>query len=158
MLENKSNEAYHYIECGLDNVFLYNIPIVHDQGGEQVVCIPRIHVLHKVIAQGIIIKNGLLSGKEIRFLRTEMGLKQSELAQIIGKDQQTIGRWERGENTPDKTTDILIRIMAKDILELTQDMPNPEEISQLVNNEPANDNKINIDGEKNHYSLMSSVA
>lgn len=157
-MENKRNEAYHYLECGLDNVFLYNIPIVHDQGGEQVVCIPRIHALHKVIAQGIIIKKGLLNGKEIRFLRTEMGLKQSELAKIIGKDQQTIGRWERGENAPDKTTDILIRIMAKDILRLIDDMPNPEKISQLVNNEPANDNKINIDGDKYQYSLMNNVA
>ncbi|MBR1605586.1 MAG: helix-turn-helix domain-containing protein [Alphaproteobacteria bacterium] len=143
-------EAYHYTESGLDNVYLYNISVVQDIKGEKVIYVPKINQLHKVIAEGIIYKKGLISVQEIKFLRTEMGLKQSELSGLLGKEAQAVGRWERGDNSIDKTTDTLLRLLVAQYLNLEI---NPKHISELVAIKAANDN-INIDGTDNNYKLM----
>lgn len=145
-------QPYHYTESGLDNVYLYNIQNIEDVQGEKVIYIPKINQLHKVIAQGIINKTGLLNNKEIRFLRTEMEMKQSELSNFLGKEAQAVGRWERGECVIDKTTDTLIRILTAKILGLAI---NIEKIPELNQKDAANDN-INIDGSNNQYQLMAS--
>ncbi len=65
--------------------------------GEQTICISHINELHNVIATALLKKKGELTGKEIHFLRSHVLFSQSELANLIGKDGQTVGRWERGE-------------------------------------------------------------
>ncbi len=147
-------EPYHYIESGLDNVYLYNLPEVQDIQGEGVIYIPRINQLHRVIAQGIINKNGLLNCHEIRFLRTEMEMKQSEFSNLLGKEAQACGRWERNECPVDKTTDTLIRILTAKIMDIPV---NIEKIPELNQKDAANDN-INIDGSNEIYTLMSATA
>jgi DNA-binding XRE family transcriptional regulator len=37
-------------------------------------------------------------------MRVSSGYSQSELGKMIGKTQQTLARWEQGENQPDITT------------------------------------------------------
>lgn len=143
-------KVYHYTESGLDNVYLYNISIVSDCKGEQVVYIPNVNQLHKVIAQGIINKNGIIDGKELRFLRTEIGFRQAEFSNQLGKEAQAVGRWERGECPMDKTVDTLIRIISAALLGLEIDM---EKIPALHQQSAANDN-INIDGSNENYKLM----
>ena len=143
---------YHYTESGLDNVYLYNISVMQDVAGEDTICIPHINQLHKVIATALLHKKGELTGKEIRFLRTNALLSQAELAELIGKDGQTVGRWERGECPLDKSMDMLIRLA----LLQTMNMPlNFTQISHLSSQKPANDN-INIDGSNQHYKLMTA--
>ena len=68
---------YQYTACGLDNVYLEKMNVVQDDAGEKF--IPAIGELHRVIAEGIITAPSM-TGKEIRFLRTEMGQNQDELA------------------------------------------------------------------------------
>jgi len=51
-------------------------------------------------------------------LRTEMGMTQAELAQLLHRDTQTVGRWERGEVALDATPDIVIRQLAAEKLRL----------------------------------------
>ncbi len=102
---------YHYTECGLDNVILCNIDVIQDDGGKIVTEIPSINRLHKELARAVITSEGSIDGKELRFLRTEMGLTQDELAQRLHKDRQTIGRWERGEVPIDNADEIIIRLM-----------------------------------------------
>lgn len=148
----KMQQIYHYTESGLDNVYLHNINIVHDSKGEEVVYIPKVNQLHQVIAQGIINKAGIINGKELRFLRTEIGLKQAELSSQLGKEAQAVGRWERGECPIDKTTDTLIRIIAAAFLGLKIDLT---EIPALHQKQAANDN-INIDGTDENYQLMAA--
>lgn len=148
-------EPYHYKECGLDNVYLYNIPIVKDIEGEEVICIPKVNKLHKIIAEGIIYKKGILNAKEIKFLRTQIGFSQEDFAKLLGKKELSLGRWERGETKTDVTTDILIRMIAIKYLDL-KDI-DIEVISGMSRMDSANDN-INIDGYKSDYRLMDCCA
>ncbi|NCC68649.1 MAG: XRE family transcriptional regulator [Clostridia bacterium] len=43
-------------------------------------------------------------GNVLRSMRVSSGYSQSELGKMIGKTQQTLARWEQGENQPDITT------------------------------------------------------
>ena len=38
-----------------------------------------------------------------------MGKTQAELAQLLHRDTQSVGRWEREENVPDPIHDMIIR-------------------------------------------------
>jgi len=111
---------YQYTECGLDNVMIENMQVVVDDTGEEVYEIANILGLHKVIAACIIRHPHGISPKELRFLRTEMGMTQAELAEIVKKDHQTVGRWERGEKPIDQNAELLIRLLAAERLELPQ--------------------------------------
>lgn len=88
---------YHFKECGLDNIYLRN-------GYEEVkttegaaVGIHALDELMRVIAEGIANKRGHLSGKELRFLRVEMDLSQKALGELMGKSDQSVAKWEKGE-------------------------------------------------------------
>ena len=145
-------QPYHYKECGLDNVFIYNMPTIEDMNGEQTFYIKKINLLHRAIAEGIIRKNGLLNAKEIRFLRTEMGYTQKQFSEVLGKEAQACGRWERGENPIDKTTDSLIRISASDYLRIKSDL---EEIASR-NSLDEKAKNIDIDGANYQYKLIAA--
>ena len=94
---------YRYTECGLDNVFIKGIEPTIDDHGEEVHWIPNVNGLHKIIAYGIVEGGTGMSGQELRFLRTEMGLTQAELAKHVHCDAQTVARWEKGQ-TPIQAT------------------------------------------------------
>ena len=109
---------YRYTECGLDNVIIVNMDVVKDDAGEVVYMLPNINGLHKVIAHGILAQDFGMSPTELRFLRSEMGMTQGELAALVKKDHQTIGRWERGEKPIDQNAEAVIRRIAADRLEI----------------------------------------
>ena len=115
MTESFEN-AYRYTECGLDNVFLRDLPVTRDKAGEATVTIPFINKLHRVIRLGLALKDTGLDPKELRFLRTELGLTQAEMAEVVHKDAQTVGRWERGETPIDESAETLIRLMTLETL------------------------------------------
>jgi transcriptional regulator with XRE-family HTH domain len=114
---------YRYDECGLENVIIRGMEVRTDDSGEEVYSIPNIVGLHKVIAHCVITRAHGILPDELRFLRTEMGLTQAELAQIVKKDQQTIGRWERGEKPVDPNAEMVIRIIAAEKLGINPEMP-----------------------------------
>lgn len=143
---------YHYTECGLDNVYIYNVPMLTDIKGEKTICIPKINLLHKAISEGIIRKNGLINAKEIRFLRTELGYTQAQFSELLGKEAQACGRWEREEVNIDKTTDSLIRIEVANYLNIQIKLG---DVSAL-NSSTTKKNNINIDGLNNQYKLMAA--
>ncbi|WP_417487739.1 helix-turn-helix domain-containing protein [Maricaulis sp.] len=103
---------YRYDECGLDNVILEGFPIQTDDAGDEVITIPNVNLLHQVLVYAVANKEGGLTPKEIRFLRSEMGMSQAQLAKLIGRDGQTIGRWERGDTNIDQTAEIVLRLKA----------------------------------------------
>jgi transcriptional regulator with XRE-family HTH domain len=119
---------YMYTECGLDNVIIKNMHVVVDDAGEEVYEIANILGLHKVIAACIIRHLHGISPKELRFLRTEMGMTQAELARLVKKDHQTMGRWERGKTPMDPNAEALIRLMAAERL----DIPREATIEELA--------------------------
>ena len=72
---------FRYTDCGLENVVIEGLESQIDDAGEEVVVIPNIFGLHKVLAYCIITRPHGLRPDELKFLRTEMGLTQAELAE-----------------------------------------------------------------------------
>lgn len=105
-------EGYRYTACGLDNVYLVGLPTCEDRAGDETITIPSINQLHAVLQEQVALKDTGLDPKEIRFLRTELGLTQAQLAQHVHKDAQTVGRWERGETAIDGASETILRAMA----------------------------------------------
>lgn len=110
--------VYRYTESGLDNVFIEGVSFVTDDAGETCITVPNINGLHKAIATGIVRQKAGMTGREMRFLRTEIGLTQAELAIIVHREALAISRWERGENPIDSNAEALIRLFAAQKLEL----------------------------------------
>jgi DNA-binding transcriptional regulator YiaG len=109
---------YHYAECGLDNVLIEGLPPCKDDDGDDVITIPNVNSLHRAIAEGIVEHNAGMSGAELRFLRTEMGMTQAELAKVVHHDGQSVGRWERGEVPIDPAAEAVVRMLATEKLRL----------------------------------------
>ncbi|MEI9904138.1 MAG: hypothetical protein WDN06_09245 [Asticcacaulis sp.] len=80
---------YHYKSCGLDNVVLKDLPLITDDSGEPCVRIPNINGLHRALLRAVVTKTDGLNGKELRFMRTELGLTQAQLAELLIIDGQT---------------------------------------------------------------------
>ncbi len=110
--------VYRYMESGLDNVFIEGVSFVTDDAGEACITVPNINGLHKAIATGIVRQKAGMTGREMRFLRTEIGLTQAELAVIVHREALAISRWERGEVPIDSNAEALIRLFAAQKLEL----------------------------------------
>jgi DNA-binding transcriptional regulator YiaG len=146
---------YHYTECGLPSVWIENINIVTDDAGEETYRIPHINSLHRAIAKAIVSSRVGLTGPELRFLRTEMGLTQAELASFVHKDGQTVGRWERGECPIDENAQTVIRIIANANLKL--DGPEASELARFSVT-TALTPSIHIDGSNpEEYRLMDAA-
>ena len=156
-MENKENSEYHYTECGLDDVYIEQLKVIVDDHGEETIAIPYVNQLHKVIAQSIVESSSTMTGKRLRFLRTEMGLTMAELGKIVHKDQQSIGRWERGENPIDANAEALIRLIVIERLKL-QPSTSAEMVSELCL--PRTETKpIRIDGnDPKHYRPVKEAA
>lgn len=145
---------YRYSECGLDNVVIENMPVVIDDAGEEVYSIPNIVGLHKVIAYSIITQSYSIGPAELRFLRTEMGLTQAELGQLVKKDHQTIGRWERGEKPIDQNAESVIRLVAAERLEVETELSLEELVKRCV--PTAKFQEITIDGsDPSNYQIAA---
>lgn len=112
------SSRYHYTECGLDNVFIEGMEAVVDDAGETVYEIPNINQLHRVIAYAIVDQDAAMSPKELRYLRTELGLTQAELAKVVHTDEQTVRRWEQGKCPVNSSSEIVIRMLALETLGL----------------------------------------
>ncbi len=146
---------YHYTECGFDNVFIKDMDTIQDHGGEATVTISAVARLHQVIAEGMITRSLKMSGKELCFLRTEMGLTQDKLADILKVTLLTISRWEREETPIKDTAEMLVRLMAAERLELDINM-DVDEVSAKVTRSPRKD-PIRIDGrDPQHYQLVAA--
>lgn len=121
--------AYHYKECGLDNVLVEGMVPSRDDDGDEVITIPNVPGLHRAIVTAIVMREAGMSGSELRFLRTEMGMTQAELAIIVHHDAQSIGRWERNENPIEPTSEAVIRLLAVERLKLSVPASTIEELS-----------------------------
>ncbi len=104
----KMNQSYHYTECGLKNIWLDGVYL--DKEGDPV--IPHLTQLHEVIAKGVALQKNRLSGNEIRFLRTHIGLSGADFARKIVKvSPETVSRWEHDKQVMDVSTELLLRML-----------------------------------------------
>jgi DNA-binding transcriptional regulator YiaG len=96
---NMKNETmYHYTECGLDYVYLADGFKVHETAYGPAIEIENADALDRVIAATIIGAQKSFTGQEVRFLRGLMDMTQVELGRLLGKDAQTIARWEKDKS------------------------------------------------------------
>lgn len=104
-------KTYHYKSCGLPNVILQGgFDVIETEYGEAV-SIRDLEGLHKVLGHVIANKKQLLNKHEIRFLRKEMELTQSELAIWLGVKEPTIRSWESGRSKISLSSEKLLRVM-----------------------------------------------
>ena len=52
-----------------------------------------------------------MTGRELWFLRQELGLSQAQLARLIRQDVQAVARWEKGRSRLPGAADRLVRLL-----------------------------------------------
>ena len=104
-------DMYHYIECGLDDVWLENGFRYRESDRGMTVSISAVDALHEAIGINLCENRRTLTGREIRFLRHEMLMSQSVLALLLDVKELTINRWETGKTSMPRAAEILIRLL-----------------------------------------------
>jgi len=160
----KNSVDYHYTECGLDNVLIKNMPVVKDDDGDEIVMIKGINVLHCLILLALVEKDGAWSPKEFKFVRTELGMTQSQLGELVDKDRQTIARWEKDETEVDRNAEKVIRLQVIDHLselkvleasEIESELTQVRVVSNRVRPGAANQ-QIVIDASGDRYTRIAA--
>lgn len=105
------SKSYHYTECGLPNVHLKNGYTLDIIDGEEHLSIDDMNGLHNVIGSEVVDKNHGLTGDEFKFLRLQFNHSRRVLGELLGVDQQTVGRWEKEDTAIPKTVDVTIRLL-----------------------------------------------
>jgi putative transcriptional regulator len=114
----KSQQSYHYKECGLDNVFLKNIELrVCEVCGLRAPRLLRMRELHGTLARAVAMQPCPLRGMDIRFLRKQLGYSAKQWATFLRIDTSTLSRWENGQQEIGTQSDTLIRLLYFRILD-----------------------------------------
>lgn len=92
--------GHHYIESGLDNVWLDNGFTRHRTPYGEGASVQDVAGLHKAIGRWLVGRSHALTGAELRFLRIEMELTQRNLAAMLGVEEQAVRRWEKTRDKP----------------------------------------------------------
>ena len=104
-----SKETYHYVECGLPNVWLSNgFEIVKTPYGTGV-SIRDQEGLHRCIARALCDKPKKLTGAEFRYLRRELDLSQKLMGQLFGITAKQVRNIEHGVTPMREPYNCLIR-------------------------------------------------
>src|SRR5258708_5099510 len=106
-----AHKLYHFEECGLDNVWLADGFTFQRTAYGRGVSFDDFEGVHRTIARHLVETLGALDGNEVRFLRKELDLSQAGLASLLGYDEQTVSRWERGVSTVPPAADRLLRAL-----------------------------------------------
>ena len=104
-------EPLHYTACGLDNVYLVSGYDIHKTPYGEGISVKDLDQLHEAIGRYLASQKKDLSGKELRYLRKEMDLTQSELGRLIGLSYQQVARWEKEESEITGPADLLVRAL-----------------------------------------------
>lgn len=106
-------ESYHYIESGLDNVWLHNgYDVDQDADFENLTRLMDVNGLHRSIAKTLLIKTAPLFGSEFKFLRTHCSLSQGDVADTIEITEEDVFKIEELSDKPVDSwqTDVLFRV------------------------------------------------
>jgi len=106
---------YHYTECGLDNVWLENGYVTKQTAYGVATSIDDAIGLHKVLAMELTQKLGKVTGKELRFMRTVLGMSQEGLSKCVGATEQSVSLWERTGKVP-QYADSILRLLVSEKL------------------------------------------
>ncbi len=101
----------HYTACGLGDVYLLSGYEIEDTPHGRTLSIRHLDELHRTIGLFIARHKKVMNGRDLRFLRKQMDLTQSELGAQIGLSSQQIARGEKGESEISGPTDRLVRAL-----------------------------------------------
>lgn len=101
-------KPYHYVECGLDDIFLLNGVSENETKYGVMVHVENLNGLHRAIGLHIVEKEDPMSGAEFRFLRKQMEITQAKLAKVFSVTDQTIANYEK-DNSRLGPADALMR-------------------------------------------------
>jgi DNA-binding transcriptional regulator YiaG len=106
-----SAKPYHFLDSGLPNVYLVGVKYwVCGKCGAQSAEIPAPEQLMNVIGESVVMKAGILTGPEIKFLRKRVGKKAADFAALINKTPEHFSKLETGGLPLAESTDKLIRL------------------------------------------------
>lgn len=104
-------KPYHFVDSGLPNVYLIDVKYwTCGKCGAQSAEIPAPEQLMNVIAESIVMKQGVLTGAEVRFLRKRIGKKAADFAALINNTPEHFSKLETGALPLQEPADKLIRL------------------------------------------------
>lgn len=153
-------QKYHYVESGLENIYLIGVNEYHCTKCKlSEVIIPQPLEVHAIIAIALSYKPNPLVGTEIRFMRKEIGMTSKSFAEAIGVAAVTLSRWENNQEQPTASHDKLIRFAFKCMMQhkIESIIDNLE--SKLSESNVVHFDKNNIDIETasiKYFTILSS--
>ena len=88
-----SKKLIHYAICGLDYVYLANVPLRRTSHGEVIDADPA--PIERDIAAEIIRQGVPIRGAEVQFLRKSLGASLQKFGMLLGLSAPAILKWER---------------------------------------------------------------
>ncbi len=139
--------SYRYVESGLTNVILQDIEMTDcPHCGNSDLLLPRAGKIHRAIAQALANSPARLTGEQLRFLRTHIGMSGEEFSRYLHTDKTKISKWERGEDRIGPATDRLVRLVVAAIdSELRPGVSAVAEHLPLIGDESGNDWELHVD-------------
>jgi putative transcriptional regulator len=110
------DQPLRYTGCGLDDVYLSNGYDIHNTEYGEAVSIRNLEGLRRAIGENLIRQRKAFKGKELRFLRTEMDLTQTELGRLIGYSDQQVARWEKDQSRIPAPANKMVRLLFREHL------------------------------------------
>jgi putative transcriptional regulator len=156
MEEHMRNGIYQYTESGLDTVFLVSGFEFEDTAGGKTVTIHDVDGLHCAIGIELVCRRQRLTGKEFRFLRSELLLSQASLAKIFGVRELTIARWEKGQSEIPLSADAIVRQLFKESIGRAGSMK--ELLERIADLEDDIDHTLTLRESKGKWQLMKQAA
>lgn len=103
-------ELYHYLECGLNNIWLKNWPIlVCSKCKTNLPLLPDPDKTAPELTRVLVSQPGRLDGDAIVFLRKAMRLTTEALAKLLSVDRVTVSRWENNKRNIEFGFDLRLR-------------------------------------------------
>ena len=150
-MKKKKLLPYHYIECGLGNVWLLGVDVFEclnsickDEG----VIITQLDQLHDAIACNVASQEQKLLPKEIRFLRTYLGFSGVDFAKYISVSPETVSRWENGNLKISETSERFLRVL---VLAKKGPFRNYDELGRFANQERTTSKKTTFKLIQSHW-------
>jgi putative zinc finger/helix-turn-helix YgiT family protein len=110
-MATKKIDRYHYVECGLSNIYLAGVTAAVCKCGEEEVLIPQVEQLHRLIAGDVASREPRLLPEEIRFLRVYLGMSGKTFAAVMSVSPEAVSRWENGRTKMGLISEKLLRLL-----------------------------------------------
>lgn len=146
---------YNYTDCGLSNVYLQSGYEIEQFDGEEYISFEDINGLHQAIGHHLTAKKSPLTGEEFRFFRNEFNQSRRVLGEMIGVDQQTIGRWENGNSPIPRWADATIRQLYLESIDESSSLSLVfQQLAELEAEQEMKNIILDIDEEDHHWKSI----